>query len=122
MILIGELARRTQLSVRTIRFYEEKGLIDAVDRDQNNNRLFDDDETVHWLNFIKYLRRTGMTVKNIQEYHQLMKAGPKTIPERIKILENQKAKVLADIEEKYAEIDQIDHKLSRYRKGTNGYV
>ncbi|WP_268912487.1 MerR family transcriptional regulator [Lentilactobacillus sp. SPB1-3] len=122
MILIGELAHKTGLSVRTIRFYEEKGVIESVERDANNKRLFDDDETVHWLIFVRYLRKTGMSITDIQEYRKLIDQGDDTIPERIRILEKQKTKVLADIQEKYTEIEQIDHKLNNYRNGVDGFL
>lgn len=121
MLLIGQLAKETGISIGTIRFYEEKGILEATTRDDNNNRLFDE-EALKWLTFVKYLRKTGMSIKNIQHYRKLLDAGKETIPERIRIIEQQKQKVLAEIADKQEQIAHLDHKLERYRQGHDNYV
>ena len=41
---IGELARRSGMSVRTIRFYSDTGLVPTAGRSEAGYRLYDDDE------------------------------------------------------------------------------
>lgn len=63
-----------------------------------------------------------MPVKEIQAYYALIRQGPGTVAKRLAILEAQKAKVEADIQEKYTEIAHIDHKISQYQAGLKGYL
>jgi MerR family copper efflux transcriptional regulator len=63
---IGELARRTGMSVKAIREYEALGLIYSAGRSAGNYRLFD--ESALWCaQVIRNLRSLGLTIKEIQE-------------------------------------------------------
>jgi len=121
MILIGQLAKITGLSIRTIRFYEEKGILTATSRDAQNNRLYDDD-TTHWLIFVSYLRQTGMSVRDLAQYRQLIDQGAQTLPQRMTLLREQRTKVLQQIVAKNEQIRQIDHKLAHYQDDLSRYV
>ncbi|AEV95659.1 MerR family transcriptional regulator [Pediococcus claussenii] len=120
LITIGQLAKQSNLSIRTLRFYEDKGILSSI-RDRNNNRLYDDNAQ-HWANFVKYLRDSGMGLNDIQHYHQLILQGDATVAERIAILENQKQIIHSEIKAKEEQIKQIDHKLSNYRSEKKGYL
>jgi MerR family copper efflux transcriptional regulator len=62
---IGELARRTGLSVKAIREYEARGLIYTLGRSAGNYRLFD--ESALWCaQVIANLRAVGLTIKEIE--------------------------------------------------------
>jgi hypothetical protein len=61
---IGQLARRTGLSVKAIREYEARGLIYTVGRSAGNYRLFDD-SALWCAQVITGLRAVGLTVKEI---------------------------------------------------------
>lgn len=121
MILIGQLAKITGLSIRTIRFYEEKNVLTATSRDAQNNRLYDDDAT-HWLLFVKYLRQTGMSIQNLAQYRQLVDQGDQTLSQRILLLRDQRAKVVQQIEDKNEQLRQIDHKLAHYQDDLVRYI
>jgi len=53
---IGEVARRAEVSIDTVRFYEREGLLGRVHRTSSGQRLYDD-ETVRRLAFVR--RATG---------------------------------------------------------------
>jgi MerR family copper efflux transcriptional regulator len=62
---IGELSRRTGLSIKAIREYEARGLIYTIGRSAGNYRLFD--ESAVWCaQVIAGLRAIGLTVKEIE--------------------------------------------------------
>jgi hypothetical protein len=42
LMTVGELARRTGMSIKAIRQFEASGLICSVDRSESNYRLFDE--------------------------------------------------------------------------------
>ena len=63
---IGELARRTGVTVKTLREYEGMGLIYTVGRSPGNYRLFD--ESALWcVDVIRNLRSLGLTVAEVRE-------------------------------------------------------
>ncbi|RRS05515.1 MerR family transcriptional regulator [Aquabacterium soli] len=63
---IGELARRTGLTASTIRFYESKGLLNAVDRQSNGYREYPT-EAVAVLSIIINAQQTGFTLDEIKQ-------------------------------------------------------
>lgn len=63
---IGELARRTGVTVETIRWYEKAGLIDAPARNASNYRSYDTTALAR-LSFIKRGRDLGFSLEQIAE-------------------------------------------------------
>ncbi len=61
---IGEVAERTGVPAKTIRYYESVGLIDAADRQANGYRAYATTD-VHTLRFISRARGLGFTVKDV---------------------------------------------------------
>lgn len=62
---IGELARRTGLSVRTIRFYADAGVVPATDRSAAGYRLYDLDALTR-LELVRTLRELGVDLDTIR--------------------------------------------------------
>jgi DNA-binding transcriptional MerR regulator len=63
---IGELARRTGLAPSTIRFYESKGLLNAVSRQDNGYREYPT-EAIAVLSIIVNAQQTGFTLDEIKQ-------------------------------------------------------
>lgn len=118
MLTIGEVAKKVEVSIGAIRFYERKGLLRPAARNEQNNRLYSEDD-LNWLVFIKCLRETGMSVEDIKKYYDQVNEGTSTLKERTKLIEDQKQKLLNDIEEKKAQLVHLDNKLERYYRGEN---
>ncbi|GGA49924.1 MerR family transcriptional regulator [Paenibacillus physcomitrellae] len=118
MLTIGEVAKEVGLNVGAIRFYERKGLLEPAARSEQNNRLYTEHE-LNWLVFIKCLRETGMSVEDIKKYYDKVEEGTSTLPERIKLIQDQKQKLLNDIEMKKAQLVHLERKLERYYRGEN---
>ncbi|WP_445506205.1 MerR family transcriptional regulator [Niallia sp. 03190] len=57
--LIKEVAAKVGLPTHTIRYYEQEGLLPFVKRDENGNRIFDE-EDVKWLEFIVWYVNTKL--------------------------------------------------------------
>ncbi len=64
---IGELAKLTDISTRTIDFYTSLGLIEPVKRTQSNYRLYND-ETVERLKRIEHMKKAKYTLEEIKTY------------------------------------------------------
>ncbi|AOL94427.1 redox-sensitive transcriptional activator SoxR [Porphyrobacter sp. LM 6] len=64
LVPIGEIARRTGLSVSAIRFYEERGLIEPMRTGGNQRRFLRSD--IRRLSFILIAQRLGLTLGEIE--------------------------------------------------------
>lgn len=63
---IGEAAKITGVPTKTLRFYEEKGIIKGAKREENGYRLFDD-ENIEEIKLIKYARDLGLSLAEIKK-------------------------------------------------------
>jgi len=66
MYQIGEVAERVRLSLRTVRYYEEVGLLDPLARTQGHFRLFTERD-VERLLIIMQMKPTGFTLEEMRE-------------------------------------------------------
>jgi len=63
---IGQLARRSGVSIKALRGYERLGLVYTLGRSESNYRLFD--ESALWcVQVIRSMRSLGLTLKEIRE-------------------------------------------------------
>ena len=65
LLSIGELARRTGLSVSAIRFYEDKGLVEPMRTGGNQRRFLRSD--IRRLSFILIAQNLGLSLAEIEE-------------------------------------------------------
>ncbi len=63
---IGEAARRSGVTAKMIRYYEQSGLIPEVARTDAGYRSYTDAD-VHRLRFVRRARDLGFTVREISE-------------------------------------------------------
>ena len=96
---IAEAARRTGVSVHTLRYYERAGLvITNVHRNPSGRRRYQQ-EDLKWISICTRLRATGMPIRTIKRYAQLVSAGPGNEEERLALLEAHRAEVTAKLAE-----------------------
>ena len=64
MLTIGQLAKRAGLRTSALRFYEEQGLLEPVDRTSSGYRLYapEAEQTLH---FIRRAQRLGFSLADI---------------------------------------------------------
>ncbi len=65
-LTIGKLARRAEIGIETVRFYERLGLIAEPPRTDSNYRLYPEQEVAR-LRFIKRAKGLGFTLNEIKE-------------------------------------------------------
>lgn len=94
-----EVSEITGLTYDTLKYYSNEGLIPDVKKDKNNYRIFDE-KNIGWIKSLSYLKKFGMSNKEIKVYMKLCKKGISSIPERKEILN----KILNELEK---EIDRI---------------
>ncbi|HVX46786.1 MAG TPA: MerR family transcriptional regulator [Mycobacteriales bacterium] len=112
---IAEAARRTGVSVHTLRYYERAGLvITDVDRTAGGRRRYRQLD-LDWIAVCTRLRATGMPIKGIRRYAQLVAAGQGNERERLELMEAHRADVVTKLAEIQENLALIDHKIDVYR-------
>jgi DNA-binding transcriptional MerR regulator len=112
---IAEAARRTGVSVHTLRYYERAGLVVApIDRTLGGRRRYHQ-EDLKWIAICTSLRATGMPISAIRRYAQLVSAGSGNEQERLALMEGHRAEVTAKLAELQENLKLIDHKIDVYR-------
>ncbi|MFB3167241.1 MerR family transcriptional regulator [Neobacillus sp. 179-C4.2 HS] len=121
MHTVKEVSKLLDLTEHTVRFYTDKGLVPSVQRDKNNNRLFDQ-ESINWLIGVKYLKQVGMSVEDIKSYVDLCLEGNSTIQERYEIILKQKKISQAQLEEAKRTVKYMEEKANHYLEIINGVI
>ncbi len=95
---IGELAGRSGLPVKTLRYYEDLGLLPAIGRSEGGYRLFAED-SLRRLAFIRRLKTLGLSLEEIQGCLAVHDAGDLPCGDIQVQLERQIERIDAQIEE-----------------------
>lgn len=66
LMQIGQVAERTGLSLRTIRFYEEEGLVVPTARSDGGFRLYSDADVAR-LEVVKRMKPLGLALEEVRE-------------------------------------------------------
>lgn len=114
-LTIADAARRTGVSAHTLRYYERAGLVvTQVDRTSGGRRRYRQLD-LDWIRICTKLRATGMPIKTIRRYADLVAAGRGNEQERLALLEEHRAEVLAKLAELQENLALIDRKIGVYR-------
>lgn len=110
---IQETAKKVNMTIYTLRYYENAGILPTVERDVHGNRLFSDDD-IEWINLIRCLRKAGMPISMIKHYVDLYLEGNGTLQGRKQIMVDQKQKVEQKLEEFNQYLELINRKIEHY--------
>lgn len=112
LVGIAEAADLTGLSAHTLRYYERIGLVD-VGRDAAGRRAYDRDALSRVV-FVTKLRHSDMPIAAVTRYVELLKAGPRTEPERLALLQEHRETTRRRLEELQTALAVIDYKITTY--------
>lgn len=70
MLKIGEFAKIFNVTIKTIRFYEEKELLNPCYIDKYSGYRYYDDENIKQMNQILYLKKLGFSLDEIKKYDE----------------------------------------------------
>lgn len=114
-LTIAEAAEATGLSAHTLRYYERDGLLlDAVDRAASGHRRYTERDLT-WLHLLTRLRATGMPIRDIREYAELVRQGESTEPQRLALLQAHRDAVRAQLAEAAEHLATIEMKIEVYQ-------
>jgi MerR family mercuric resistance operon transcriptional regulator len=114
-ITIGKLAKKADVNIETIRFYERKWLIPKPHRRDSGYREYSDETTKRIL-FIKRAKDLGFSLKEVDELLSL-KITPGTTCSDVK---NKAAQKIEDVEEKIKNLQRMKKALVKVTKTCSG--
>jgi len=114
-LTIREVADCTRLSAYTLRYYERIGLIRPVDRASSGHRRYSS-EDINWIEFLKKLRDTGMPVREMKLYADLLWQGDHTANARRKLLERHLERMYRKLQALNDCISCVEWKITHYKE------
>ncbi len=105
---IGEVARRTGLTVKTIRYYCDQGLLQPRARSESGYRLFDE-ENLTELTIIRSLRAMDVSIPELVRILEVRRAGVCNCS----VLKDSIAAKLESINLRIAELAAMKEELAR---------
>ena len=112
---IAEVAKQYGLTADTLRYYERVGLLPNVRRSPGGIRDYSEDDC-RWVEYIKCMRSAGISIETLIEYVKLYHQGAETIPERKKLLLEQREQIVARINDLNDILAKLDWKLDGYEE------
>jgi DNA-binding transcriptional MerR regulator len=114
-LTIADAARVSGLSAHALRYYERAGLLEPIDRNGSGHRRYREVD-LERIRFLTKLRATGMPIREVRRYAELMGKGESTNADRLALLEEHRERVLAQLEATARNLDQIEWKINFYRE------
>ncbi|MDH3237946.1 MAG: MerR family transcriptional regulator [Deltaproteobacteria bacterium] len=115
---IGELARTVDLSQRTIRYYEEIGLLHSVRRIENGKRVYTDDD-VRRLKFINRLKVLGLSLAEMVELEKVYRTqrnNREILPKLLAILDER----AVQIDDRISQLAALKTEIREYQARLRG--
>jgi DNA-binding transcriptional MerR regulator len=114
-LTIAGAAAQAGVSAHTLRYYERAGLLAPVDRDGSGHRRFTTHD-VEWIVVCTRLRATGMPIRRIRAYAELVREGEGNEAQRLALLEAQRDEVVERLADVTRNLELIEHKIGVYRR------
>lgn len=113
-ISIGNLARSIGITTRTLRYYEEMGIMNPPWRLEGSSRVYSAAD-VRKLKFILKLKELGLSIKEMQELDAVYaeaRETDKVIPRLVEMLDNH----IDTLDEKMSKLSSLRKEIVEYRK------
>ena len=117
LMRIGEVARLSGLPVRTVHYYEDRGLLEPASRTEAGYRLYGDEELAQ-LRFVDRAKLLGLTLEEIRPLVGL--AAGCNNGEVVPVLERLLEEKLVETERRMAELAAFKENLLYYQRRITG--
>lgn len=114
LVSIGDLAKSLNLTTRTLRYWEEAGIIEAAPRSDGSNRFYTMDIAKR-VRFIIRLKELGLTIQELQDLYNAYGEAKRTdrmIPALVQTLDRH----INLVDEKMARMASLRKEIVEYRQ------
>lgn len=112
---ISALAKKTGLSIHTLRFYEKEGLLRHVERSSSGRRVYGD-ASIGCLLAVLCLKQMGLSLPKIKEFMDETVAGEGTLPKRLQMMLEIKSRLQEQIRRLSDDLKMADFFIAGCRK------
>ena len=112
---ISEVAKKTNISTDTLRYYERIGLIPPVPRKSSGIRIYDE-RFVQWIKMIQNLKSIGMPLEKIIDYMALARRGSTTSEQRRDLIEEIQSELRQKISSLQSMLSRTNYQLDNYEE------
>ena len=112
MYTIGQVSKLFGLPVSTLRYYDKEGLFDNIHRESGIRKFSDKD--LERLRMIECLKKSGLEIKDIKRFVEMVQEGPSTYGERRELFEARKVQAEQEIERMQKALAMVEFKCWYY--------
>ena len=117
---ISDVSKIMNLPVSTLRYYDKEGLLPYIERKDSGYRIFKEDD-IRMLEIIECFKNTGMSIKEIKHFIELVKQGDISLQQRYELFVERKKTVEKQMQDLQKQLDLIDYKCEYYQKALKTY-
>lgn len=110
---IGEISKKFNLSIHTLRYYEKEGIL-SINRSKSGIRKYEQCD-IETIKIIECLKTSGMSLKDIKQFMDWCNLGDETLKLRQAMFQKQRNAVLKQMNELQRTLDVIDFKCWYYK-------
>lgn len=111
---VGEMAKIIGVAPSTLRYYDKEGLLPFVERSGSGIRIFGEQD-LNTLSIIHCLKQSGLSIKEIKSFIDMVQQGDETIDERLELFEKRRIILEKQIEEMQKTLKVLDYKCWYYQ-------
>ena len=112
---VGEIAKILGISASTLRYYDKEGLLPFVERSSGGIRMFTDKD-YEWLKVIECLKKSGLSIKDIRAFIDMVARGDNSLAERLELFRCRKNAVKKQIEDMQQTLELLEFKCWYYEQ------
>jgi len=113
LLSVREASDQTGVSIYTLHYYEREGLLHTARTDSGHRRYSESD--LEWIRILTCLRDTGMPIRTMRSFAELVRQDQANVPERIRILEAHRSEVLEHLAALKRNLEHVEGKIGHYR-------
>lgn len=106
---ISEVAEKMKVTISTLRYYDNIGLLQNLKKNKAGNRVFSEKD-IETIRVVQYLKKSGMQLIEIKEFMNWCKEGDSTLDKRLNLFRKQKENVLSEIARLQETLNLIKYK------------
>ena len=110
---ISEVSKKYGISQDTLRYYERVGVLPPIHRTKGGLRDFTQ-EDCGWVELAGCMRSAGLPLEALTEYVRLCQEGDATIPDRRRLLLEQKDILSKQLKAIQETMERLEYKISCY--------
>ncbi len=112
---VGEMAKLLNVPASTLRYYDNEGILPCIERSKGGIRMFTDKD-YEWLKVIECLKKSGLSIKEIKLYTNMVERGDSSLQERLELFRTRKEAVQKQINDLQETLNLLEYKCWYYEE------